>query len=305
MKLIPLARLMLNTSCLRKAKLLSIWFAYRVSLHHTLADFPRVMHLEAGHRCVEELAVLRHSALKPLQVAVERTKPTGRVIGIDIIPAQPPKGVSTIQGNFLSKEVQEEVKRFLSDPDRGRPRDQLLYFTLEKHRKDELKGLHEHESYIDMERYAEVDGISSESVDSASTAPRVGRKGVDDLGKMVDVVLSDMSAPWEQTTGFWKKSLSGPYNRMMNTSGINFKDHAGSMVRYITDQFQSQYSRMTSDLHHRICARLPFNFLTTLSKWGDTSSASSTRVQRTSNWKHILESYLVLYIGRSLNRLEV
>jgi len=45
----------------------------------------------------------------------------------------------------------------------------------------------------------------------------------------VDVVLSDMSAPWEQTTGFWKRSLSDPYIRMMNTSGINFKDHAGSM----------------------------------------------------------------------------
>jgi 21S rRNA (uridine2791-2'-O)-methyltransferase len=43
---------------------------------------------------------------------------------------------------------------------------------------------------------------------------------------MVDVVLSDMSAPWEQTTGFWKRSLSDPYYRMMNTSGMSFRDHA-------------------------------------------------------------------------------
>ena len=49
-------------------------------------------------------------------------------------------------------------------------------------------------------------------------------------GRMVDVVLSDMSEPWEQTTGFWKKSLSDPYHRMMNTSGMNFRDHVGSMV---------------------------------------------------------------------------
>lgn len=49
-------------------------------------------------------------------------------------------------------------------------------------------------------------------------------------GRMVDVVLSDMSAPFDQTTGFWKRSLSDPYYRMMNTSGISFKDHAGSMV---------------------------------------------------------------------------
>ena len=46
----------------------------------------------------------------------------------------------------------------------------------------------------------------------------------------VDVVLSDMSAPWNQTTGFWSRSLSDPYYRMMNATGINFKDHAGSMV---------------------------------------------------------------------------
>lgn len=44
---------------------------------------------------------------------MERTKPKGRVIGIDIIPAQPPKGVSTIQGNFLSPSIQQLVKDYL------------------------------------------------------------------------------------------------------------------------------------------------------------------------------------------------
>lgn len=63
---------------------------------------------------------------------------------------------------------------------------------------------------------------------------------------MVDVVLSDMSAPWEQTTGFWKKSLSNPYIRMMNTSGINFRDHAGSMVRQIYELIV--YSGLTLSL---------------------------------------------------------
>jgi 21S rRNA (uridine2791-2'-O)-methyltransferase len=50
------------------------------------------------------------------------------------------------------------------------------------------------------------------------------------LQRTVDVVLSDMCEPWLQTSGFWKRSLSNPYNRMMNTSGNNFRDHAGSMV---------------------------------------------------------------------------
>lgn len=44
------------------------------------------------------------------------------------------------------------------------------------------------------------------------------------------VVLSDMSDPWPQTHGFSVNSLSNPHHRMMNTSGIAFKDHAGSMV---------------------------------------------------------------------------
>ena len=80
-------------------------------------------------------------------------------------------------------------------------------------------------SYIDRERHADdSDGLR-------------GGRGKDEFGRMVDVVLSDMSAPWEQTTGFWKRSLSDPYIRMMNTSGISFKDHAGSMVRKKTLSF--------------------------------------------------------------------
>jgi 21S rRNA (uridine2791-2'-O)-methyltransferase len=139
-----------------------------------------------------------------------------------MIPAQPPKGVSTIQGNFLSKAVQEEVKRFLSDPDRGRPRDQLT-------RHDDDPSQVDLTNDTDLERQ----GGAAQDISSNSDSGVIGSKSrteVEGMPKMVDVVLSDMCAPWEQTTGFWKKSLSGPYNRMMNTSGINFKDHAGSMV---------------------------------------------------------------------------
>ena len=154
------------------------------------------------------------------QVAVERTKPSGRIVGIDIIPAQPPKGVSTIQGNFLSIGVQEEVKKFVRDPNRGRPKLQLFASTT-----NEIEGLvGQEQSYIDLERH--VDG----DIDIGGGIGRGKRAQEEAEGKCVDVVLSDMSAPWEQTTGFWKRSLSDPYIRMMNTSGINFKDHAGSMV---------------------------------------------------------------------------
>ncbi|CAI7568246.1 unnamed protein product [Penicillium pancosmium] len=138
------------------------------------------------------------------QVAVNRTQPGGRVLGVDLIPAQPPKGVSTIQGNFLDPEIQAYILEFLGNPNRGRPRPPGAI--------DEAGP-----SALETETDTERDG-------TAPDPEKLANK------RTVDVVLSDMSAPWQQTTGFWKRSLSNPYNRMMNTSGNAFRDHAGSMV---------------------------------------------------------------------------
>ena len=154
------------------------------------------------------------------QVAVERTKPNGRIVGIDIIPAQPPKGVSTIQGNFLSEGVRAEVKRFLEDPNQGRPTASLAA-PVEK-----TNTATDNESSIDESRLHS----NSDTIGKVTSA-KPSKKAQDDSGKMVDVVLSDMSEPWPlETPSSWKRSLSDPYIRMMNTSGINYKDHAGSMV---------------------------------------------------------------------------
>ncbi|KAJ5524874.1 hypothetical protein N7494_011524 [Penicillium frequentans] len=115
------------------------------------------------------------------QVAVSRTQPNGRVLGVDIIPAQPPKGVSTIQGNFLAPEIQAYIQDFLRSPNRGRPREQS----------DTGGSLLE----------PEVPMRTSDPDTSAIQNDKI-------LQRTVDVVLSDM---------------------MMNTSGNNFRDHAGSM----------------------------------------------------------------------------
>ena len=181
------------------------------------------------------------------QVAVDRTAPNGRVIGIDIIPAKPPKGATAIQGNFLSPSVQAEVKHMLRDPDRGRPRPQR-FFIDDGDELDSLteEGLEETErSYIDLERHATAEEyrennsiitiatqgiIDDGNINQQPSSREEEKPKKKDTDKTVDVVLSDMSAPWEQTTGFHKRSLSEPYFRMMNTSGIPFRDHAGSMV---------------------------------------------------------------------------
>lgn len=163
-----------------------------------------------------------------LQVAVDRTSPNGLVVGIDVIPAQPPTGVSTIQGNFLSPAVQEEVKRFLRGAREGRHRRQTSF---EEGDDTSLTERELTQSYFEQEKRSGVLTPDSSQGEEGSTA----RGGADASSedRMVDVVLSDMSAPWEQTEGFWKRSLSNPYYRMMNTSGINFRDHAGSMVCHI------------------------------------------------------------------------
>lgn len=150
------------------------------------------------------------------------------MLGIDIIPAQPPKGVSTLQGNFLSEAVQEEVKKFLRESDRGRTRrhTSLVAEDGEEHMTEEDLE-RSSRSYIEIERRAES---GHPKQDEAPIARRGNAAGDEENGRRVDVVLSDMSEPWAQTEGFWKRSLSDPYYRMMNTSGMNFRDHAGSMV---------------------------------------------------------------------------
>lgn len=149
------------------------------------------------------------------QVAIDMVRPgLGRVVGVDIIPVAPPRGVNGLQGNFLSPETQNRVRELLKDESAGRVRRSIIG--------DEVAQ--DQAGYIDRERAATSESESE----------------VDDKeyeGRVVDVVLSDMSAPWEITSGLWKNSLSNPYYRMMNTSGNKFKDHAGSIVSvYIADR---------------------------------------------------------------------
>ncbi|ETS81428.1 hypothetical protein PFICI_06430 [Pestalotiopsis fici W106-1] len=149
------------------------------------------------------------------QVAQERTKPSGQIVGIDLIPAQPPKGVSTIQGNFLNPAVQNLVKEYLREFSRKPPQ----YRKSAEDEEGTILDAAEFESLIK----GKPSYIDAERADTAEHAP------FDDGGRLVDVVLSDMSEPWPQTSGFSSNTLSNPYRRMMNTSGMSFRDHAGSM----------------------------------------------------------------------------
>ncbi|KAG6007666.1 hypothetical protein E4U54_008801, partial [Claviceps lovelessii] len=142
-------------------------------------------------------------------VARERTRPRGQVIGIDLIPAQPPKGVAAFQGDFLSPMVQKFVKDFIV---RTKSHDVRLLKDVPGMPGTEEPAL-DQPSYIDKERHASEDVAGNGDAAASS----------------VDVVLSDMSAPWPRTSGYMSNTLTNPYHRLMNTSGIAFRDHARSM----------------------------------------------------------------------------
>lgn len=124
--------------------------------------------------------------------------------------------MATFQGDFLSPAVQKLVREFIARTGRQ---------PAKKTEAEEIETL----SYIDKERHAseEADGNGSASVDVSFS---IG-SDLDGQGKLtVQVVLSDMSAPWDQTSGYTSNTLTNPYHRLMNTSGVAFRDHAGSMV---------------------------------------------------------------------------
>ncbi|RVD82514.1 uncharacterized protein DFL_006938 [Arthrobotrys flagrans] len=179
------------------------------------------------------------------QVAVSLTHPNGRVIGIDLLPAQPPKGVSSIQGNFLSLGVQASIRRYLSDPDRGRARlpqsfsektdtPYLREYPKSTEGATEAAELLEEKidppilqlddtassGYIAQERRDSLHDEEEEAqaaAEATAATTTANNLKVKDRSKMtqkekemntVDVVLSDM---------------------LMNTSGVAVRDHAGSM----------------------------------------------------------------------------
>ena len=160
---------------------------------------------------------------------MDRTQPNGRVIGLDIIPAQPPRGVSTVQGNFLCVKVQSELKKLLRDQDRGRVKHTVsssadfgIGNSAEEYLEEQTR------SYLEVEK--RTNKITPRSaIDTVRRSPGSITETYEK--NLVDVVLSDMCGPFAQDFGPWsKRCLINPYYRMMNTSGVSFRDHAGSMV---------------------------------------------------------------------------
>nr|OQO20491.1 hypothetical protein B0A51_12120 [Rachicladosporium sp. CCFEE 5018] len=157
------------------------------------------------------------------QVARSKVGKEGKVVGIDIIPVQPPRGVSALQGDFLSESVQARVRAFV----RGEDADGRLGEAGVEG--GEVLGMMERVKHVgDSIAIDAVDHDEDESLSKSPTKRSVREEDARE-GRVVDVVLSDMCAPWPLSTSTWINSVNRPYRRMMNTSGNPFRDHAGSM----------------------------------------------------------------------------
>lgn len=175
------------------------------------------------------------------QVAVERTKNQGRVFGVDILLTQPPPGVCSIQGNFLSRNVQDELKRLLSNSEHGKTRNAVTAYAsqeeadAEDSRKagdleESIETVTDQLGYLDLEKKLVSEDEQALKSTNDPTSEDQTTKETDLRQYMVDIVLSDMCDPWPQVSGFWLRSVNDPYVRMQNTSGLPIKDHAASIV---------------------------------------------------------------------------
>lgn len=118
------------------------------------------------------------------QVAVELTGPRGLVVGIDLIPAQPPRGVTSIQGDFLSPQVRALVKSVLRDQWRRRRRAGAVNDVQAEEEEEEAEAAEEKAA----EEEAEVEALTMEEGEE-------GREGV------VDDVLPPAASAGEENNG--------------------------------------------------------------------------------------------------------
>lgn len=113
---------------------------------------------------------------------MERTKPHGRVVGIDLLPAAPPQGVSTIQGNFLNLATRNLVKDYLQEYAQRPPAPAPAWNSGQLDQDDVAAFIRGERSYIDSERsepavpqyddaWAEVEGDEGKLVDVRPRPP--------------------------------------------------------------------------------------------------------------------------------------
>lgn len=151
------------------------------------------------------------------EVARQRCHPRSMILGVDILPCQPPEGVSSIQANILSKRTQDLIKLYF-----------IKHSRLEKILND-VHNIHKDHGYLNPDEPVNiVDSEFEHELNDEEEYREVFSPDVDDKQQPqqpVDVILSDMYVPFPRLTGFTNNLTNLPYYRLMNTSGVAIRDH--------------------------------------------------------------------------------
>lgn len=179
------------------------------------------------------------------QVALDRCHTGSTIVGVDILPYDPPMGVTSIQGNILSKMTHNLI------------RETFLYAELDR-RRDELSGGPQVElkdpttgdielinDLSVMDQSHKVDSEEVRQIDDVLNNLSISKKVLPDeyslkpetkldlndvkLKYPIDVIVSDMYVPFIQSTGFHSATTNNPHHRMANTTGLAIRDHAMSI----------------------------------------------------------------------------
>lgn len=151
------------------------------------------------------------------EVARQRTNPKSMILGVDILPCEPPTGVSSLQANILSQKTQDLIRLYfnkhtklddiLNDPKNIHE----IHGFLKPSTSDIVDPEYEHE-LKDEEEYREVFTPDDDNKIPTTQQP-------------IDIILSDMYVPVPRLTGYKNNITNMPYYRLMNTSGLAIRDH--------------------------------------------------------------------------------
>ena len=163
------------------------------------------------------------------QVALDRSPRGSKILGVDILPYQPPDGASTLQGNILSKGTHQQIKNFFTLSQLEKKDKIFNDVEIISSSKTTPEPMESDASILEKEiEVSQLMGmeLSNKNID-------IAKPGSPDSNLTacypVDVVLSDMYAPFVRDSGFSSATTNNPYFRMANTTGLALKDHVMSM----------------------------------------------------------------------------
>ncbi|KAK5780699.1 21S rRNA (uridine2791-2'-O) methyltransferase PWA37_003349 [Arxiozyma heterogenica] len=152
------------------------------------------------------------------EVARQRCHARSMIIGVDILPCEPPKGVSSLQANILSTKTQDLIRLYFNKHSR-------LDYIL-----NDVDNIHKDHGFLKPRLPADiVDPEFEHELKDEEEYREVFSPDVDisshDNQQPIDVILSDMYVPFPRLTGFTNNLTNLPYIRLMNTSGVAIRDH--------------------------------------------------------------------------------